>query len=76
MLIAQNAQRIGNLATRDSDHDFAVLFLGGDNGLAERLGQRIEHAFVAREFRRGMDHSAHRSTVPTRRIFRCNCITP
>ena len=59
-----------------ASHNLAMLLAGGDQGLAERLADGIDHAFAAGETRRGMKNQAHRSIVPTRRIFRCSCITP
>ena len=72
-VIAQGDHRLNEARRDDRDGDFAVHFVDADNILAKRLGNRVSHAIIAGITGGGM---AHRVTVPSRRIFRCNCMMP
>ena len=60
------------LALHDQ-RDLAIGFDSIDKIVAQRLARGLDHALVRSIFRSGV---AHRSTVPTRRIFRCSCMMP
>ena len=75
-LIVQDRQRFDHRLTTDVQRIFADAFADLDQPIAERGGQSIAQPFGHDEAGKGVRYDAHRSNVPTRRIFRCNCITP
>ena len=46
-----------------------------DEVITKRLRKRVNDALVRAEFG-GRMNDTHRAIVPSRRILRCNCITP
>ncbi len=63
--VAQQPQRILDALALHAEHDLAVLFLAGEQHLAERRAERLPHAFVRSEARGGMQDSGHIIAIPS-----------
>ena len=66
--VAQQPQRVLDAVAGDGEHDLPVLLPARDDRGAERGGQRIEHAFVGRDLRCGVE-DGHAKSPPLRTGF-------
>ncbi len=74
-LVAQGTQHVGDAFARDVDRNLVDLVLGRKEGVADRGFHRVDDALAGRNEGSRARHR-QRSIVPSRRIFRCNCMMP
>ncbi|PAV93707.1 hypothetical protein WR25_16019 [Diploscapter pachys] len=73
--IAQLGQRVGDRLTLYVERNLADLVNRVDQRRAERRADRFDR-FAIEVRRKGGSGRPHRSMLPLRRIFRCNCMMP